>query len=120
MATHGKRYLEAAKLVEPGRVYEPLQAMTLLKQTSAVKFEPTVEAHIRLGVDPRHADQMVRGTISLPYGTGKRRTWPSSRRATRPPRPRKRPAPTSWALRISSRASRQAGAVRRGSWPRRT
>jgi large subunit ribosomal protein L1 len=71
MASHGKRYLDAAKLVEPGRVYEPLQAMTLLKETSTVKFEPTVEAHIRLGVDPRHADQMVRGTVSLPHGTGK-------------------------------------------------
>jgi len=71
MASHGKRYLDAAKLVEPGRVYEPLQAMSLLKETSTVKFEPTVEAHIRLGVDPRHADQMVRGTVSLPHGTGK-------------------------------------------------
>ena len=71
MSKHGKRYQEAAKLVEQGKIYEPLEAMTLLKETSAVKFEPSVEAHIRLGVDPRHADQMVRGTVTLPHGTGK-------------------------------------------------
>lgn len=71
MGKHGKRYLEAAKLVERGKVYEPHEAMALLKETSTVKFDPSVEAHIRLGVDPRHADQMVRGTVSLPHGTGK-------------------------------------------------
>jgi large subunit ribosomal protein L1 len=71
MSKHGKRYQEAAKLVERGRVYEPHEAMVLLKETAKVKFEPSVEAHIRLGVDPRHADQMVRGTVSLPHGTGK-------------------------------------------------
>lgn len=71
MGKHGKRYQEAAKLVEHGKVYEPQEAMVLLKETSTVKFEPSVEAHIRLGVDPRHADQMVRGTVTLPHGTGK-------------------------------------------------
>jgi large subunit ribosomal protein L1 len=71
MAKHGKRYQEAAKRVERGRTYEPQEAMILLKETSTVKFEPSVEAHIRLGVDPRHADQMVRGTVTLPHGTGK-------------------------------------------------
>ncbi len=71
MGKHGKRYREAAKLVERGKIYEPGEAMALLKETSAVKFEPSVEAHIRLGVDPRHADQMVRGTVTLPHGTGK-------------------------------------------------
>jgi large subunit ribosomal protein L1 len=71
MGKHGKRYLEAAKLVERGKVYEPNEAMVLLKETSTTKFDPSVEAHIRLGVDPRHADQMVRGTVSLPHGTGK-------------------------------------------------
>jgi large subunit ribosomal protein L1 len=71
MAQHGKRYQDAAKLVEHGRVYEPDEAMSLLKQTSTTKFDGSVEAHIRLGVDPRHAEQMVRGTVSLPHGSGK-------------------------------------------------
>jgi large subunit ribosomal protein L1 len=71
MAQHGKRYLEAAKLVDRTRVYPPTEAVGLVKQTSNVKFDPTVEAHVRLGVDPRHADQMVRGTVVLPNGTGK-------------------------------------------------
>ena len=71
MGKHGKRYQEAAKLVERGKIYEPGEAMALLKETSTVKFDPSVEAHIRLGVDPRHADQMVRGTVALPHGTGK-------------------------------------------------
>ena len=68
---HGRKYLEAAKLVEPGRVYEPAEASKLVKDTSTVAFDASVEAHIRLGVDPRHADQMVRGTVVLPSGTGK-------------------------------------------------
>src|SRR6187549_1138444 len=68
---HGKKYLEAAKLVEEGRVYPPDEAAQLAKDTTTVKFDATVEAHIRLGVDPRHADQMVRGTVVLPNGTGK-------------------------------------------------
>ena len=71
MADHGKRYLEAAKLVERQRSYEPMEAMNLVKETSTVKFDPSVEAHIRLGIDPRHADQMVRGTVVLPHGVGK-------------------------------------------------
>jgi large subunit ribosomal protein L1 len=71
MAHHGKKYLEAAKLVERGRVYPPGPAIELARQTSTVGFDATVEAHLRLGVDPRHADQMVRGTVVLPHGTGK-------------------------------------------------
>ena len=69
--THGKKYLDAAKLVDRERLYEPLEAAELAKQTSTVNFDASVEAHIRLGVDPRHADQMVRGTVVLPHGTGK-------------------------------------------------
>src|SRR5687768_18218914 len=68
---HGKKYLEAAKLVEHGRIYPPDEAARLAKETTTVKFDATIEAHIRLGVDPRHADQMVRGTVVLPNGTGK-------------------------------------------------
>jgi len=71
MAQHGKRYQDAAKLIEHGKTYEPDEAMSLLKQTSTTKFDGSVEAHIRLGVDPRHAEQMVRGTVSLPHGSGK-------------------------------------------------
>jgi large subunit ribosomal protein L1 len=71
MGRHGKRYQEAAKLVEHGRTYEPDEAMDLLKQTATTKFDGSVEAHIRLGVDPRHAEQMVRGTVGLPHGSGK-------------------------------------------------
>ena len=68
---HGKKYLEAAKLVDRDRVYSPQEAATLAKETSFVAFDSTLEAHLRLGVDPRHADQMVRGTVVLPHGTGK-------------------------------------------------
>ena len=72
MAKPGKRYREAAAKIEEGKLYEPKEAVALAKETSVAKFDPTVEAHIRLGVDPRHADQMVRGTVVLPHGTGKK------------------------------------------------
>jgi large subunit ribosomal protein L1 len=68
---HGKKYLEAAKLVDREKVYSPTEAAALAKETSFVAFDSTLEAHLRLGVDPRHADQMVRGTVVLPHGTGK-------------------------------------------------
>jgi len=68
---HGKKYLEAAKLVDHDRIYTPDEAAELARQTSYVAFDSTIEAHLRLGVDPRHADQMVRGTVVLPHGTGK-------------------------------------------------
>jgi large subunit ribosomal protein L1 len=71
MAEHGKKYQDAIKLVDRTQVYQPGDAVDLVKQTSTVNFDPSVEAHIRLGVDPRHADQMVRGTVVLPHGTGK-------------------------------------------------
>jgi len=71
MAKHGRKYTEAAKLVEPERRYEIDAAAELLPRLSISKFDGTVEAHLRLGVDPRHADQLVRGTVVLPHGTGK-------------------------------------------------
>jgi large subunit ribosomal protein L1 len=71
MGQHGKKYEAARKLVEAGKVYEPAAASQLVKDTSSVAFDASVEAHLRLGVDPRHADQMVRGTVVLPSGTGK-------------------------------------------------
>jgi large subunit ribosomal protein L1 len=71
MQKRGKKYQEAAKLVDGEKLYEPAEAVQLLKKLSFVKFDPTVELHMKLGVDPRHADQMVRGTAMLPAGTGK-------------------------------------------------
>ena len=68
---HGKKYTDAAKLVDRERAYEPAEAAQLVKDTSTVSFDASIEVHLRLGVDPRHADQMVRGTIVLPHGTGK-------------------------------------------------
>lgn len=72
MAHRGKRYVDAAKLVDPGKVYEPAEALQLVKETARAKFDETVEVAVRLGVDPRHADQVVRGAVVLPHGTGKK------------------------------------------------
>jgi large subunit ribosomal protein L1 len=71
MPRHGKKYREAVKLVEAERRYPIAEAAELLPKLSISKFDGTVEAHLRLGVDPRHADQLVRGTVVLPHGTGK-------------------------------------------------
>lgn len=71
MAQRGKRYREVAKLVEPDVAYPPAQAVELVRQTSATKFDATVEVHLRMGLDPRQADQQVRGVVLLPHGTGK-------------------------------------------------
>lgn len=68
----GKRYIESAKLVDRTRLYEPGEAMELLRKTAKAKFDETIEAHIRLGVDSRHADQQVRGAVVLPHGTGRK------------------------------------------------
>jgi len=71
MVQHGKKYLEAEKLVDRDKLYQPQEAVSLLKKINYVKFDPTVEVHMKLGVDSRHADQMVRGTAMLPAGSGK-------------------------------------------------
>jgi large subunit ribosomal protein L1 len=71
MAKHGKAYQDAAKLVDPTKIYSPLEAAKVAIASSPTKFDATVEVAMRLGVDPRKADQMVRGTVSLPHGTGK-------------------------------------------------
>jgi large subunit ribosomal protein L1 len=68
---HGKKYVEAAKLVDATKLYQPQEAISLLKKISYTKFDPTVEIHMKLGVDYRHADQQVRGVAMLPAGTGK-------------------------------------------------
>ncbi len=71
MVKRGKRYAGAAGLIEDGQGYEPLEAITLTKQTATAKFDETVELHLRTGCDPRHADQLVRGVAVLPHGVGK-------------------------------------------------
>ena len=71
MANRGKKYLEAAKKVEREKTYSLTEAAELLKETGTAKFDETADIAIKLGVDPRKADQMVRGTVLLPHGTGK-------------------------------------------------
>ena len=68
---HGKKYLESKKLIDESKLYDPEEAISLVKQTGKAKFDETVELHVRLGVDPRHADQQVRGSVVLPHGTGR-------------------------------------------------
>jgi len=67
----GKKYIEKAKLIDPTMLYDTKDAIDLVQKTSIAKFDETVEAHIRLGVDSRHADQQVRGAVVLPHGTGR-------------------------------------------------
>lgn len=71
MAKHGKKYLEAVKLVDPEASYEPAEAIALVKKTATAKFDESVEAAVRLGVDSKKQDQAVRGVVVLPHGTGK-------------------------------------------------
>ena len=66
-----KKYVDSVKLIEKSRLYDPAEAMDLVTKTSKAKFDETIEVHVRLGVDSRHADQQVRGAIVLPHGTGK-------------------------------------------------
>ena len=71
MAKVGKKYSDSAKLIDKSKMYDPAEALDLVCQTSKAKFDETIEIHIRLGVDSRHADQQVRGAVVLPNGTGK-------------------------------------------------
>lgn len=71
MGKKGKKYREAAKLVDREHLYDPTEAVEISKKTATANFDETVEVHIRLGVDSRHADQQVRGAVVLPHGTGK-------------------------------------------------
>jgi large subunit ribosomal protein L1 len=71
MPKHGKKYREALEKIDRTKKYEPLEAVKLAQETSFTKFDGTIEVHIRLGVDPRHADQQVRDTVMLPHGLGR-------------------------------------------------
>ncbi len=70
----GKKYSDSFKLIDRSKQYDPEEAVSLVKQTAKAKFDETIEISVRLGVDPRHADQQVRGTVVLPNGTGKTKT----------------------------------------------
>ena len=72
MAKHGKRYIELRKKIEAEKLYPVEEAMSLVLEMATAKFDETVEVALNLGVDPRHADQMVRGAVVLPHGTGKK------------------------------------------------
>ena len=67
----GKKYIESSKLIDKNALYTPAEALELAVKTAKAKFDETIELHVRLGVDPRHADQQVRGAVVLPHGTGK-------------------------------------------------
>jgi len=71
MAQKSKAYRAAAEKIQPGKYYTPAEAVALAKETGSAKFDSTVEVALKLGVDPRKADQMIRGTVNLPHGTGK-------------------------------------------------
>ena len=68
---HGKKYVDSLKVVDRTKLYDPNEALDVCVKTAAAKFDETVEVHVKLGVDSRHADQQVRGAIVLPHGTGK-------------------------------------------------
>ena len=70
----GKKYTDSAKLIDSQKQYDPEEAVALVKQTAKAKFDETIEIYLRMGVDPRHADQQIRGTVVLPHGTGKKLT----------------------------------------------
>src|SRR5574344_521423 len=69
---HGKKYVDSAKLIDRSKFYDSNEAMALCVKTATAKFDETIEVHVKLGVDSRHADQQVRGAIVLPHGTGKK------------------------------------------------
>ena len=116
MSKDSKRFKEAKKAVDPLRLYSPLEAVRLLKGLETANFDETVEVHIKLGINPRHADQQVRGTMMLPHGTGKTLRVAVFAKGDKATEARK-PAPTSWAPRTWPRGSRTASWTSTRPWP---
>ena len=105
----GKRYRAAYDKVDRDKTYDPAEAVALLKETAGAKFDETVELHIRLGVNVRHAEEQLRGTLALPARPGQGRDDRRLRRGRPGPPGRPRPAPTTSAARTWPRRSRRAG-----------
>ena len=114
MATRGKKYRTAVERFDPAARFQPREAIEHVKKSAYAKFDETVDVALRLGVDPRHADQIVRGTVVLPHGTGKKVRVLVLTQGERVRRPRRR-APTSWASSTSPR-SRRDGSTSTPSW----
>ena len=93
MAKHSKRFQQAFERVDRTKNYEPSEALSLLKELPGAKFDETVEVAVKLGIDPKKSDQLVRGAVSLPKGLGKSVKVVVFAEGTRP-RPRRRPVPT--------------------------
>ena len=119
LMAHGKNYRNAKSLFEREREYSPVEAVRILKEMPTAKFDETIEVHFRLGLNVRHADEQLRGTLMLPHGTGKDAQSPSSPRATRRRR-RRRPAQTSSAPPISPSGSRRDSPTSTSRSPRPT
>jgi large subunit ribosomal protein L1 len=112
-----KAYRAAAEAIDQDTLYSPAEAVSLVRKTATTKYDATIEVALRLGVDPRKADQMVRGTVNLPNGTGKTArvlVFATGRPRAAGPR---RPARTTWAATTCSSASRAAGSTSTPSSP---
>src|SRR6267378_3578393 len=115
MRVHGKHYRAAVATLEPRKLLSPREAVEKVKATAYAKFDESLDIAVRLGVDPKHADQIVRGTVSLPHGTGKKiRVLVIAQGEKAKPR-----APTSSGS-STCRRSRTAGSTRTSSWRPRT
>ena len=115
--SRGKKYVDSAKLIDRAAQYDVAEAMELVVKTASAKFDETVELHVKLGVDSRHADQQVRGAIVLPHGTGKTQRVLVFAKGDKAEEA-KAPAPTTWARWIWWRRSRRrTGSTTTWSWP---
>ena len=119
MAKHGKAYLEARQRYDREHEYAPAEAIALVKQLKSSKFDESVEVHIRTGLNVRHADEQLRGTIALPHGLGKNVKVAVFAQGDKRRR-RSTPAPTTSARRISRSRSRRASTTSTSRSPRRT